>query len=125
MIRLNGKKTVGGGPTSEQAGSPDGKCPDLSRFTLIIILTVMRMTLTMTLRMTMGRDPGVRVLANKCNCRAAKLVSLLLILIMMMIIIFGQFFTSQNWNFEIWIKIELKLGLYFVNILKSLIAMHG
>ena len=73
----------------------------------------------------MGRDPGVRVLANKCNCRQTGQLALDLGHDDDYHGIFRQFFTSQNWNFEIWIKIELKLGLYFVNILKSLIAMHG
>ena len=75
MIRLNGKKTVGGVPTSVEAGSLDGKCPDLSHFSLMIMtmlrLNVMVMTMMVMVMMVVSkpeRDPGLRVLANKCNC---------------------------------------------------------
>ena len=39
--------------------------------------------------------------------------------------IFVQLFTSQNWNDQIWIKIEQKLGLYFSQLLKSPISMDS
>ena len=39
--------------------------------------------------------------------------------------IFGQFFTSQNWIWQIWIKIAQKLELYFSILLKSIIAMDS
>ena len=38
--------------------------------------------------------------------------------------IFVQFFTSQNLNHRIWIRIEHKLGLYFSKLLKSLMDNH-
>ena len=37
--------------------------------------------------------------------------------------IFEQFFTSQNWNFQIWIKNEQKLGLYFYKFWNSLFPL--
>ena len=80
---------MGGVPTSVEAGSLDGKCPDLSHFSLMIMtmlrLNVMVMTMVMLMVMVMvmtmvmmmmvvskpERDPGLRVLANKCNCMPA------------------------------------------------------
>ena len=37
--------------------------------------------------------------------------------------IFEQFFTSPNWNFQIWIKNEQKLGLYFYKFWNSLFPL--
>ena len=35
---------------------------------------------------------------------------------------FWEFFTSQKWNYQIWVKIEQKLALYFYKFLKALIV---
>ena len=39
--------------------------------------------------------------------------------------LFLQFFTTSNWTFQIWIKIEQNISHYFSKFLKSLIVLWG